>query len=113
MPLSSEINAASRPDVAVTMQALIPAAQDEIVRFVSAEDVLPKILTGYGLCPGRYDFGCVRPLGPPRRTMRRLSCGWQLSVGKGGRRLHDDLVPPAARAAGGTRRVTWPGTRPG
>ncbi|MDT0684189.1 SRPBCC family protein [Roseicyclus sp. F158] len=52
MPHYSETNGPSRLDVAVTLQALIPAAQDDVFRFVSAEDVLPKILTGYGLVPG-------------------------------------------------------------
>jgi hypothetical protein len=42
----------SRLDIEVTRQALIAAPIDEVFNFEAAEDVLPKILTGYGLVPG-------------------------------------------------------------
>jgi Polyketide cyclase / dehydrase and lipid transport len=38
--------------VAVTREVFIPRAIREVFDFVAAEDVLPKILTGYGLVPG-------------------------------------------------------------
>lgn len=37
MSQSNETNGASRMDVAVTLQAVIPAAQDDVFRFVSAK----------------------------------------------------------------------------
>jgi hypothetical protein len=36
----------------VTRQSSIPGRIEEVFDFVAAEDVLPKILTGYGLVPG-------------------------------------------------------------
>ncbi len=39
------------PEVAITRQAVIPGKPDAVFRFISAEDVLPKVLTGYGPLP--------------------------------------------------------------
>ncbi|AUW57830.1 polyketide cyclase [Sphingobium sp. SCG-1] len=39
-------------DVPITREALVPGAIRDVFDFVAAEDVLPKILTGYGLVPG-------------------------------------------------------------
>ena len=39
------------PKVAVTRQAVIPGTPEEVFRFIAAEDVLPKVLTGYGPLP--------------------------------------------------------------
>ena len=38
-------------EVAVTQERLVPGRIEDIFDFVAAEDVLPKILTGYGLVP--------------------------------------------------------------
>ena len=38
-------------EVSITRQAVIPGSPDEVFSFIAAEDVLPKILTGYGLLP--------------------------------------------------------------
>ncbi len=52
----SAINAQHRRDtrleIAVTREIFIPHAIQDVFDFVAAEDVLPKILTGYGLVPG-------------------------------------------------------------
>jgi len=37
--------------VAITRQALIPGSPEAVFRFIAAEDVLPKVLTGYGPLP--------------------------------------------------------------
>lgn len=42
---------ATRLDVFVTRELFIPRPIDEVFDFVAAQDVLPKILTGYGLLP--------------------------------------------------------------
>ena len=39
-------------DVPVTRVAIVSGAIGDVFDFVAAEDVLPKILTGYGLLPG-------------------------------------------------------------
>lgn len=39
------------PMVAVTRQAVIPGKPEAVFRFIAAEDVLPKVLTGYGPLP--------------------------------------------------------------
>lgn len=39
------------PMVAVTRQAVIPGTPDAVFKFIAAEDVLPKVLTGYGPLP--------------------------------------------------------------
>jgi Polyketide cyclase / dehydrase and lipid transport len=39
------------PMVAVTRQAMIPGTPEAVFRFIAAEDVLPKVLTGYGPLP--------------------------------------------------------------
>ena len=44
-------SAVTIPMVAVTRQALIPGTPDAVFRFIAAEDVLPKVLTGYGPLP--------------------------------------------------------------
>ena len=38
-------------EVSITKQAVIPGLPDEVFSFIAAEDVLPKILTGYGPLP--------------------------------------------------------------
>ena len=43
---------ASRLEVSVTRELLIPAERAGVFDFVAAQDVLPKVLTGYGLVPG-------------------------------------------------------------
>lgn len=42
----------ARHDVAVTREVFVDAPIEEVFDFLAAEDVLPKILTGYGLVPG-------------------------------------------------------------
>ncbi|WP_180902532.1 SRPBCC family protein [Martelella soudanensis] len=39
-------------NVAVTREVFVPRPMQEVFDFVAAEDVLPKILTGYGMVPG-------------------------------------------------------------
>lgn len=39
-------------NIAITQQALIPGTPDEVFQFIAAEDVLPRVLTGYGPLPG-------------------------------------------------------------
>lgn len=43
---------AARPGIAVTLEHFIPGDIGDVFDFVAAQDVLPKILTGYGLVPG-------------------------------------------------------------
>lgn len=43
---------AERPGIAVTLEHFIPGEIKDVFDFVAAQDVLPKILTGYGLVPG-------------------------------------------------------------
>jgi Polyketide cyclase / dehydrase and lipid transport len=38
-------------EVSITRQAVIPGTREAVFNFISAEDVLPKILTGYGPLP--------------------------------------------------------------
>jgi hypothetical protein len=38
-------------DVAITRTALIPGTPEQVFAFITAEDVLPKLLTGYGPLP--------------------------------------------------------------
>jgi hypothetical protein len=45
-------NRAARLDVEVTRQIFVPGRVEDVSDFVAAEDVLPKILTGYALVPG-------------------------------------------------------------
>lgn len=42
----------ARLDVAVTPEVFVDAPIEKVFDFLAAEDVLPKILTGYGLVPG-------------------------------------------------------------
>ncbi|EJU15043.1 hypothetical protein LH128_00617 [Sphingomonas sp. LH128] len=42
----------ARLDVAVTREVFVDAPIEKVFDFLAAEDVLPKILTGYGLVPG-------------------------------------------------------------
>ena len=44
-------SAMTAPTVAVTRQAVIPGTPDAVFRFIAAEDVLPKVLTGYRPLP--------------------------------------------------------------
>src|SRR5687768_9660833 len=50
--MTAELNGATHLDVPVTREALIPGSINDVFDFVAAQDVLPKILTGYGLVPG-------------------------------------------------------------
>ena len=38
-------------EVTITRQAVIPGSPDAVFNFIAAEDVLPKVLTGYGPLP--------------------------------------------------------------
>lgn len=38
-------------DISITREALIPGSVDAVFTFIAAEDVLPKVLTGYGPLP--------------------------------------------------------------
>jgi hypothetical protein len=38
-------------EVSITRSALIPGAPESVFAFIAAEDVLPKVLTGYGPLP--------------------------------------------------------------
>ena len=55
MPVQSEITQKSRRleqnRIAVSMETRIEGAITDVFDFVAAEDVLPKVLTGYGLLP--------------------------------------------------------------
>lgn len=48
----SDKDSKARLDVAVTFGVFIPGGVPEVFDFLVAEDVLPKILTGYGMVPG-------------------------------------------------------------
>jgi hypothetical protein len=50
--ISMHGNHTARLEVAVTQEQFIPDDLSEGFDFVAAQDVLPKILTGYGLVPG-------------------------------------------------------------
>jgi len=43
---------AARLEIAVTRELFIPGDIRDVFDFIAAQDVLPKILTGYGLVPG-------------------------------------------------------------
>ena len=47
---SSE-SAEMRYEIKVTRQLFVPKTPDEVFKFIAAEDVLPKVLTGYGPLP--------------------------------------------------------------
>jgi len=47
-----DLRRADRLKVAVTREVFISHAIQDVFDFVAAEDVLPKILTGYGMVPG-------------------------------------------------------------
>jgi hypothetical protein len=51
MKNDAELRRSTRPKVAITREIFVPHAIQEVFDFVAAEDVLPKILTGYGLVP--------------------------------------------------------------
>ncbi|UFZ03490.1 SRPBCC family protein [Bradyrhizobium ontarionense] len=51
MSKAMENHLANHLTVAVTHEAFVPGRIDDVFDFVAAEDVLPKILTGYGLVP--------------------------------------------------------------
>jgi Polyketide cyclase / dehydrase and lipid transport len=51
-PASSPKGSAVMPsEVSITRTALIPGATEAVFAFIAAEDVLPKVLTGYGPLP--------------------------------------------------------------
>jgi hypothetical protein len=73
-------------DVAVTRQILVPGRIEEVFDFVAAEDVLPKILTSYGLVPGVASTSGVRHL--------RVHCGYTGKAGyTGGLPGHERPFP--------------------
>lgn len=41
----------STPDISITRHAVIPGSPQAVFAFIAAEDVLPKVLTGYGPLP--------------------------------------------------------------
>ncbi|PJI44677.1 MAG: polyketide cyclase [Rhizobium sp.] len=47
-----DLRRADRLNVAVTRETFVSHAIQDVFDFVAAEDVLPKILTGYGMVPG-------------------------------------------------------------
>lgn len=49
---STTIEPRSWLDVAITRVVFVPGDANDVFDFVAAEDVLPKVLTGYGLVPG-------------------------------------------------------------
>ena len=49
---TTDLPRADRLKVAVTREVFISHAIQDVFDFVAAEDVLPKILTGYGMVPG-------------------------------------------------------------
>jgi hypothetical protein len=49
---ASAANRMARLEIAVTREIFIPGDIRDVFDFVAAQDVLPKILTGYGLVPG-------------------------------------------------------------
>jgi hypothetical protein len=51
MTNDAELRRSARLNVAVTREIFVPHAIQAVFDFVAAEDVLPKILTGYGLVP--------------------------------------------------------------
>lgn len=46
------VDGVARLEVAVTLERFIPGNIGDVFDFIAAQDVLPKILTGYGLVPG-------------------------------------------------------------
>ena len=51
--MTHHVSSARVPNnVPVTREAIIPGPIRDVFDFVAAEDVLPKVLTGYGLVPG-------------------------------------------------------------
>ena len=44
-------NAVGLPEISVTREVVVQAGIQEVFDFVAAEDVLPVVLTGYGLVP--------------------------------------------------------------
>ena len=44
-------NAVGLPEISVTREVVVHAGIREVFDFVAAEDVLPVVLTGYGLVP--------------------------------------------------------------
>lgn len=48
----SDTDGSVRLNVAVTLAVFVPGAIPDVFDYLVAEDVLPKILTGYGLVPG-------------------------------------------------------------
>jgi hypothetical protein len=48
----SVVDRAARLDVDVTVGLFVPGQIGDVFDFLAEEDVLPKVLTGYGLVPG-------------------------------------------------------------
>jgi hypothetical protein len=51
VPVPGQVPAMTLPKVAITRKAVIPGTPEQVFRFIAAEDVLPKVLTGYGPLP--------------------------------------------------------------
>lgn len=51
VPTDGGGGASGRYEVSITRSAVIPGAPDRVFAFIAAEDVLPKVLTGYGPLP--------------------------------------------------------------
>jgi hypothetical protein len=51
-PLITSSNCSTHPlDVLVTLEAFVPCPIVDVLDFLAAEDVLPKVLTGFGMVP--------------------------------------------------------------
>jgi hypothetical protein len=70
-------------DVAITRQGFVRGARQDVFDFVAAQDVLPKILTGYGFLPAVASTSAVSgPWNQPGSTrLVRLSDGNTLREG--------------------------------
>jgi Polyketide cyclase / dehydrase and lipid transport len=51
-PQTKSSNGSTHPlDVPVTLEAFVPGPIEDVFDFLAAEDVLPKVLTGFGMVP--------------------------------------------------------------
>lgn len=49
--IQEAVRATGKAQISATLEVTIPAGKEPVFDFVTAEDVLPKVLTGYGLLP--------------------------------------------------------------
>ena len=49
--IQEAVRATGKAQISATLEVTIPARKEPVFDFVAAEDVLPKVLTGYGLLP--------------------------------------------------------------